>query len=235
MLNNMGSAFISQKYKMQGANISTGAACATGLASIINACRVIQLGQQDVMLAGAGEETVNDLVLHSALKIRAISNKYYPDAPLSSRPFNRERSGFVLGEGAGMLVVEELSHAVSRGARIYAEVVSYAQNSDAHHLTQPLQDGGMAFECMKQALGNDPSCPLDLVNAHATSTQVGDQAELMAIHRLSHFLDDRPLAVTANKGHIGHCFSAAGAIETILTILSLSSGLVPRIANLTNS
>ncbi|SCU82649.1 LANO_0B07074g1_1 [Lachancea nothofagi CBS 11611] len=226
ILANMACGNVSIKFQLRGVSHCVSTACATGNNAIGDAYNFIRLGYNDVCLAGASEASVHPLSLSGFLRAKSIT----PDG--ISRPFDKERNGFVLGEGAGLMVLESLEHAQKRGARIYAEIEGYGLTSDAHHITSPSESGDGARRAMEMALkGHDPR-QVDYVNAHATSTILGDRAELNAISNI--FAPNRsiPLKLSSNKGAMGHLLGAAGAVESIFTIKSLQEGLVPHTLNL---
>ncbi|KAM7265728.1 hypothetical protein ACFE04_003411 [Oxalis oulophora] len=219
ILINMPSGHVSMKYGFQGPNHAATTACATGAHSIGDATRMIQFGDADVMVAGGTESSIDALSIAGFSRSRALSTKYN-SAPLeSSRPFDSGRDGFVIGEGSGILVLEELEHAKSRGAKIYAEVRGYGMSGDAYHITQPHSDGRGAILAMTRALEQSGLLPnqVDYVNAHATSTPLGDAIEASAI----------------KKGAVGHLLGAAGAVEAIFSILAIHKGVAPLTLNLT--
>lgn len=189
------------------------------------------------MVAGGTEDSISPTTLNASVRLRAIVSRKFDHPSQASRPFDEDRAGFIMGEGAGVVVLEEFEHAVKRGANIYAELLSYGQSSDAFHLTRPMDNGEGGLRAMRNALaaaGVTPS-QIDHINAHATSTVAGDTSEATAISNLLEGKESRTSAmttVTANKGAIGHTFGAAGAIESIFTILSVKEGISPKILNL---
>ena len=231
LLGNLAAGHVSMRLGATGPNNSSVTACAAGAHSIGEAFHTILRGAADVMIAGGTEATITPLAISSFGNMRALSPQ--ADAPAqASRPFDRERDGFVMSEGAAVLVLEELQHAKRRGAPIHAELVGYGSASDAHHITAPPPDGAGAAACMAAALQDAGLSPdaVDYVNAHATSTPVGDVSETMAIKSV---FKDRAysLPISATKSMTGHMLGAAGAIESIFTILALRQGILPPTIN----
>ncbi|SCU95875.1 LAME_0F13872g1_1 [Lachancea meyersii CBS 8951] len=227
ILANMACGNISIKYQLKGVSHCASTACATGNNAIGDAYNFIRLGYNDLCLAGASEACVHPLALSGFLRAKSIT------ADGVSRPFDARRSGFVLGEGAGLLVLESLEHAQKRGARIYAEVEGYGLTSDAYHITSPSENGDGARRAMKMALNRLDPKEVDYVNAHATSTILGDRAEMQAMNQVfAEHPRDKLLKVSSNKGSMGHLLGAAGAVESIFTIKSLQDGVVPHTLNL---
>jgi len=230
---NLASGHVSIKYGFKGPNHAVVTACATGVHAIGDAARLIGLGDADVMVAGGTEAAVNPLGMAGFCASRALSTAFNDRAAAASRPWDRGRDGFVMGEGAGIVVLEELEHAHARGAKIYGEVGGYGMSGDAHHITAPADGHEGAFRAMRNAFRNGGAQPGDVqyVNAHGTSTPLGDDLELEAVERF--FGDDaRGLAMSSTKSATGHLLGAAGAIESIFSLLAIRDSVVPPTLNL---
>ncbi len=232
---NMASGDVSIHYKLKGPNYSVVSACATGTHNIGLAARDIAYGTVDAMLAGGSEMTTCPLGVGGFASARALCASHNDDPEGASRPWDAERDGFVLGEGAGVLVLEEYEQAKKRGARIYCELVGFGSSSDAHHITQPSEGGEGAVRCMTQALEDAqmPADAIDYINAHGTSTPAGDQAETDAIKSLfgAHA---KELQVSSNKSMIGHLLGAAGGVEAVFSVKTLEHQILPPTINYEN-
>jgi 3-oxoacyl-[acyl-carrier-protein] synthase II len=231
---NMGSGLFSMYHGLHGPNVATCSACATGTHALGEAWRTIKMGDAKVMFAGGSEATIVPLGLGGFCAMRALSTRN-DDPQHASRPFDRDRDGFVMGEGGGVIVLEELEHAKARGARIYAEMSGYGNAADAHHLTAPSPGGEGAARCMRMALRSAGLNPKDVsyINAHGTSTPQGDVAETLAIKAVfgEHA---KKLAVSSTKGATGHLLGAAGGVEMALCVKAIECGVAPPTINLEN-
>lgn len=231
LISNMASGLISMYYNLRGPNFATCSACATANHALGEAWRTIKMGDAKVMLAGGAEATIVPIGIGGFCAMRALSTRNQ-EPTKASRPFDKGRDGFVMGEGSGVLVLEELEHAKARGARIYAELAGYGNTADAYHLTAPSEGGEGAARCMRMALRSAGLNPQDVsyVNAHGTSTPQGDIAETMAIKTV--FGDHaRQLSVSSTKGATGHMLGAAGAVEMIVCTKALQTDTVPPTIN----
>jgi len=231
---NMASGFFSMFYKLRGPNLATCSACATSTHAIGEAWRTIKMGDAQVMFAGGSEATIVPIGIGGFCAMKAMSTRN-DDPKHSSRPFDKDRDGFVMGEGASVVVLEELEHAKARGARIYAELCGYGNTADANHMTAPAPFGEGAARCMKMALRNAGLAPTDIsyINAHGTSTPQGDIAETQAIKTVfgEHA---KKLAVSSTKGATGHMLGAAGATELTICVKAIQNDIVPPTINLEN-
>ena len=232
---NLVSGHVSIKFGFKGPNHSVVTACSTGAHAIGDAARLVMLGDADVMVAGGAEAAVNRLGFAGFAAARALSTNFNETPTEASRPWDKDRDGFVMGEGAGIVVVEELEHAKRRGAQIYGELVGYGLSGDAHHITAPAENGDGAFRAMKNALERSSlSCAdIDYINAHGTSTPLGDMIELNAVRRLFG-TDIGGVSMSSTKSSIGHLLGAAGSVEAIFSLLAMRDNVVPPTLNLNN-
>ena len=232
---NLLSGQVSIKYGFKGPNHSVVTACSTGAHAIGDASRIIRYGDADVMVAGGAEAACCRIGMAGFAAARALSTSYNDNPSISSRPWDQARDGFVMGEGSGVLVLEERQHAIARGANIYAEIKGYGMSGDAYHITAPAETGDGGFRAMQAAVrdANLSSSDLDYINAHGTSTPLGDMIELRAIGKLlEHNIDNT--SISSTKSATGHLLGAAGAIEAIYSILSIVNQIVPPTNNLLN-
>ena len=231
---NLTSGQISIKFGFKGPNHSVVTACATGAHSIGDAAEMIKRGAAEIMIAGGSEAAVCKLGVAGFCAARSLSTKYNDQPAKASRPWDKDRDGFVIGEGAGIVVLEDYENAKKRGAKIYAELIGYGMSGDAHHITKPSEDGSGGFRAMSEALkmSSVNSDEINYINAHGTSTLIGDDIELSAIMRLTGGNDK--IKISSTKSSIGHLLGAAGSVEAIITILSIKHNIVPATLNLYN-
>jgi 3-oxoacyl-[acyl-carrier-protein] synthase II len=235
MISNIASGFVSMEYGLQGPNFATVSACATACHAIGEASRMIKFDEADVFLCGGAEATVIPLGIGGFGAMKALSTRN--DEPTkASRPFDRDRDGFVMGEGAGILLIEELQHALKRGAPIYCEVAGYGLSADAFHMTSPLPEGEGASRCMRMAMDKGRINPdeVDYINAHGTSTGVGDICETKAIKATFGAHAHNGMVVSSTKSMTGHLLGAAGSVETAVCALAIRDGIIPPTINLDN-
>ena len=233
---NMAAGYASLKYNLKGPNYSTVSACASGAHAIGESLRLIQAGKMDLMLTGGAEGAISPLGIEGFTACKALSTKYNEEPSKASRPFDEGRDGFVMGEGAGIIILEEYEHAINRGANIYCEITGYGMSADAYHYTLPEPTGDGAKRAMVNALSdaNIETSQIDYINAHGTSTPAGDAVEIKAIQDV--FIDrEKNVSISSTKSQTGHLLGAAGAVEAIFSVLAIKNQIIPATINLENS
>lgn len=233
---NLVSGQVSIRFNLKGPNHAVVTACASGAHAIGDAARMIALGDADVMVAGGAESAICPIGYAGFCATKALTTHFNDNPAAASRPYDRDRDGFLMGEGAGVLILEEYEKAKARGAKLYAEVIGYGLSGDAYHITAPAEDGSGGFRAMKMALARAGLNPteIDYVNAHGTSTPLGDEIELRAVERLFGGEGAEKLVMSSTKSSIGHLLGAAGAVEAIFSILAIRDGICPPTLNLDN-
>lgn len=234
---NLASGYVSIMHGLKGPNMAVATACSTGTHAIGDAARLIALEDAEVMVAGGAESAINRIGIAGFSACKALSTDFNDRPKQASRPYDKDRDGFVMGDGAGCVVLESYEHAKARGAKIYAEIIGYGMSADAYHITSPEPTGDGAFRAMQTALKRAGISPhdLDYINAHGTSTQLGDEIELSAVDRL--FGDGgspNSLSMSSTKSAVGHLLGAAGAVEAVFSILAMRDQIVPPTLNLDN-
>jgi 3-oxoacyl-[acyl-carrier-protein] synthase II len=230
---NLASGLISINFGLKGPNHAVVTACATGTHAIGDAAKIIAMDDADVMVAGGAESAICRVGIAGFIACKTLSSAYNDTPEKASRPYDKGRDGFVMGEGSGILVLEELEHAKARGAKIYGEIIGYGMSGDAYHITSPSEDGDGAFRCMQAALkrAGISAGDIDYINAHGTSTPVGDEIELRAIERITGNAAAK-IAVSSTKSAVGHLLGAAGAVEAIFSLLAIRDNICPPTLNL---